>query len=132
MQDMPRSCLQADGQNDTYLSVVSNLMSLIEHIQASMQMLELAIAREVPAVDPEIYDNVILLDDVTPCYLEANAALQSCKAVLGAAVQSLLAGKKPGDGADGVAGREPRPNAIRSGKRLATAIAIAPPSRPSA
>ena len=40
MQDTAGSYPQPDSRNDNYFSVVSDLMSLVEHIQASMKMLE--------------------------------------------------------------------------------------------
>ena len=46
MQDMAGSRPQSDNGDNHYFSVVSDLMSLVEHIQASMRMLEMAIARE--------------------------------------------------------------------------------------
>jgi hypothetical protein len=88
--------VQPDGQIDNYSSVVSDLMSLIEHMQTSMKMLEGAIARELPLAGQEIGDNVHVLDDITPCYLKANAALHACKAGLGVALDSLAGGGPAG------------------------------------
>ena len=88
--------VQPDGQNDNYSSVVSDLVSLIEHMQASMKMLEGAIARELPSSGQEAGDNVIVLDDITPCYVKANAALHACKAGLGVALH-FLSGAEPQD-----------------------------------
>jgi len=68
---------QFNDRDYSYRSIVSDLVSLIEHMQASMKMLEGAIARELPLADQEIGDNVIVLDDITPCYLKANAALHA-------------------------------------------------------
>src|ERR1700753_1394316 len=85
--------VQPDSQNGNYSSVVSDLVSLIEHMQASMKMLEGAIARELPLASQEVADNVIVLDDITPCYLKANAALRACKAGLGVALDSLSGGQ---------------------------------------
>jgi hypothetical protein len=90
MQNTAGSHPAADSRNDNYFSVVSDLVSLIEHVQASMKMLEQAIARELPLGDLEAYDNVVVLDDVTPCYVEANAALNACRAALGVALHRLL------------------------------------------
>ena len=53
MQNTAGSYLQPDSRNDNYFSVVSDLVSLIEHIQASMKMLEQAIARESALGEPE-------------------------------------------------------------------------------
>lgn len=92
MHIAPGGDVQPDGPNNNYSSVVSDLVSLIEHMQASMKLLEGAIAREVPFAGQEIGDNVIVLDDITPCYLRANAALHECKAGLGVALRSLAGG----------------------------------------
>jgi hypothetical protein len=89
MQDMAGSYPQPDSRNDNYFSIVSDLMSLAAHIQASMNMLETAIARELAARDPQAFENVVVLDDVTPCYLKANAALHTCRAGLEAALHFL-------------------------------------------
>jgi hypothetical protein len=86
--------VQADSRNENHSSVVSDLMSLIEHMQASMKMLEGAIARELPLAGQETGDNVIVLDDITPCYVKANAALHACQAGLGVALH-FLAGAEP-------------------------------------
>jgi hypothetical protein len=81
--------VQPEGRNDNYSSVVSDLVSLIDHMQASMKMLEGAIASEIPFGGQEARGNVIVLDDITPCYMKANAALHACKAGLGIALHFL-------------------------------------------
>ena len=86
--------IQPDDRNDNYRSVVSDLVSLIEHMQASMKMLEGAIARELPLGGQEAANNVVVLDDITPCYVKANAALHACNAGLGVALR-FLAGAEP-------------------------------------
>ena len=78
-----------DDRNDNYGTVVSDLVSLIEHMQASMKMLEGAIARELPLGGQEAAGNVIVLDDITPCYVKANAALHACNAGLAVALPFL-------------------------------------------
>lgn len=90
MQNTAGSYPQPDSRNGNCFSVVSDLVSLIEHIQASMKMLEQAIARELPLGDLEAYDDVVVLDDVTPCYVEANATLNACRAGLGVTLHRLL------------------------------------------
>jgi hypothetical protein len=55
-----------------------------------MTMLERAIARELLLGDMEAFDNIVVLDDVTPCYVEANAALKACRARLGVTLHRLL------------------------------------------
>ncbi len=95
---------QSDDRNDNSFSVVSNLVSLVDHIRASMKALELAIARELPSLDEETHDNVVVLDDITPCYVKANAALHACEAALGVALNCLLDTKASGCEAGGLAG----------------------------
>ena len=103
MQDIAGGYPQPDSRNDNYFSVVSDLMSLAAHIQASMNVLETAIARELPAGDQEACENVVVLDDVTPCYVKANAALHC-----------LLDTEMPEYGADGFAGRQRNPPDLAS------------------
>ena len=51
MQNPQRGSIadQPDDRNDAYQSVVSDLVSLIEHVQASLLLVERAIAREASA-----------------------------------------------------------------------------------
>lgn len=109
MHDMAGSTPQPDSRDDNYFSVVADLMSLVEHIQASVKMLETAIARELPAGDPAAYEDVVVLDDVTPCYMKANAALHACQAGLGSALHCLLDAETSEYGADGFARRDRSP-----------------------
>jgi hypothetical protein len=79
-----------DDQNDVYRTVVTDLTSLIGRVQASLRLLEQTIAREQSLGDQESSADVVVLDDVSPRYLNAAAALQTCDANLGAALHSLL------------------------------------------
>jgi hypothetical protein len=69
---------RSDDRNDGDRSIVSELVSLIEHVQASMKLIESAIAMEPALSDPGTFDNVVVLDDVTPRYQNARAALKTC------------------------------------------------------
>jgi hypothetical protein len=89
MQNTAGSSRQPDGRNENYL-VVTDLASLIERIQASIEMLEPVIARALPPDELEAYDDVVVLDDVTPHYVRANTALNACRAGLGVALHCLL------------------------------------------
>ena len=83
-----------DGdRNDAYHSVVSDLVSLIDHVQASLTLIEQAISREISVGSQETSANVIVLDDVTPPYMSATAALKACDANLAIALRSLLDSK---------------------------------------
>ena len=90
---------QSEAQNDGYGPVVSDLLALIEHVQASMQLIDTAIAREAPPGNQEAAANVIILDDVTPRYAKAKAALSACSAGLGVAVHVLLESRTSKHGA---------------------------------
>jgi hypothetical protein len=83
---------EASIQSDQpgYRSIVSELASLIEHVQASTKLIESAIAGEASPDNLENSSNVAVLDDVTPRYIRASAALNACNAKLGAALRCLL------------------------------------------
>jgi hypothetical protein len=82
--------VQSDFRGDDHPSIVSELVSLIAHVEASMTLLEAAIARELAPGDQDAAANVVVLDDVTPRYVKAKAALNSCNAGLGVALHVLL------------------------------------------
>ncbi|MBT1514944.1 hypothetical protein KIP88_31100 [Bradyrhizobium sp. SRL28] len=77
-------------QNDAYRAVVSDLVSLVEHAQKGLRLIEQAIAGETTLGSPESSTNVLVLDDVSPRYTKAVAALQACDVNLGIALRSLL------------------------------------------
>jgi hypothetical protein len=83
--DNPRS---TDG-NESCRSVVTNLATLIEHLDASRKLLELAIIRETAHGGLDVREEFVVLDDVTPCYLSADAALNACNAALATTLRSL-------------------------------------------
>lgn len=65
------------------------MLSLVERVQVSINLIERAIAREVTVGDHD-NSNIIMLDDVTPQYLKASSALNCCSNNLGNAMQFLL------------------------------------------
>jgi hypothetical protein len=75
--------------HDNFGTIVSDLSSLVEHVQASISLVERAIAQEMTIGDHE-NSNIIVLDDVTPQYMKASTALNTCSANLGYAMQFLL------------------------------------------
>jgi len=87
-----------EDRNDGHQAIVSDLVSLIERVQASMKLIETVIAREAPLGDQEIAANIIVLDDVTPRYVRARAALDGCEAGLGVALHFLLDSRPSKDG----------------------------------
>jgi hypothetical protein len=58
----------SSDRNDEQHSIVSDLVSLIEQVQAGVKLLEAAIARETASSNQEATGNVFVLDDVTPRY----------------------------------------------------------------
>ena len=79
--------IQSDNRNDCYSSIVSNLGSPVEQVCANMKLIESAIAASLG--NQETAANIIVLDDVTPRYLRANAALNACNVCLGIALDLL-------------------------------------------
>jgi len=80
---------QPDDRNAIYLAVVADLASLVERIQASLAKIETAVAGEASSAPAEMTANVVVLDDVTPLYLNAGAALKACEADLAVALHYL-------------------------------------------
>jgi hypothetical protein len=81
---------QSADLDQTYRSVVSDLMSLIEHVQMAIREVEQAMACEDSLGNSQAQDDVVVLDDVTPGYVKADAALNACSAKLDAALHLLL------------------------------------------
>ena len=77
-------------QNAAYRAVISDLVSLVEHVQKSLRLIEQTIAGETSPGSPESSTNIIVLDDVSPRYMKSAAALQACDVNLGIALHSLL------------------------------------------
>ena len=74
-------------------SIVHDLITLIEHVQGSIAAIEAEIAREQFCSNPDNAANVIVLDDVTPRYAKASAALNVCRAGLSTALHVLADSK---------------------------------------
>jgi len=97
-------------QDAAYRVVISDLVGLAEHVQNSLRLIESAIARDTsPETSPEMPSgglesstNVIVLDDVSPRYMKAAAALQACDVNLAIALRSLLDSGDSGPGAAGL------------------------------
>lgn len=76
--------LAAYDQNATYRAVISDLVSLVDHVQKSLRLIEQTIARETsPEMtpgSPESSTNIIVLDDISPRYIKAcRAACLRCQ-----------------------------------------------------
>ena len=84
-----RASVQSDNRNDSDSSIISNLGSLVEQVRANMKLIESAITREASLGNQDAAADIVVLDDVTPRYLRANAALNACDAGLGVALHLL-------------------------------------------
>lgn len=80
-------CLDEDS--DPYGLIVTELVALIGHVQASLRLIEAAIAREAFLAEQDAAANVFVLDDVTPRYAAASTALKACDTGLGMALDRL-------------------------------------------
>ena len=80
-------CLDEDS--DPYRLIVTDLVALIGHVQASLRLIEAAIAREAFLAEQDAAANVFVLDDVTPRYAAASTALKACDTGLGMPLDRL-------------------------------------------
>lgn len=101
--------LVATPETDSCQLIAADLRSLIARIETSMRLidaammeagmsenglLEMGLAQEVNA-DPAGSADIFVLDDVTPRYATASAALNACRAGLGHALQCLSESGSP-------------------------------------
>jgi hypothetical protein len=82
------------GTNHNPGAIVSDLILPVEHVEASIELIDATIARESSRGDSDAA-NVIVLDDVTPQYLRVSQALQLCSASLDVALWALLEARPP-------------------------------------
>src|ERR1700744_5807907 len=87
---------QSDNRNDCCSSIISNLGFLVEQVRANMKLIESAIAGEASFDNQETAASIAVLDDVTPRYVRANAALHACNGGFGAALDLLRDVRTPG------------------------------------
>jgi len=85
--------VRSDDRNDGDASIVLELVSLIEHVRASMKLIESAIAMEPALGDAGVSANIVVLHDVTPRYQNARAALNTCNSL--EVILHLLRDTKP-------------------------------------
>jgi hypothetical protein len=85
---------RSEDRNDSHASIVSSLVSLITRIRQTEALIESAIMRDAAVADQEIAATIAVLDDVTPGYMMARAALNSCEADLELALQSWGPGRR--------------------------------------
>jgi hypothetical protein len=85
-----------DDRDEGFYLVVSDLVSLIDRVQTSVKLIETVQATHAQQAicDPELPD-VIVLDDVTPLYAKAGAALDACNVSLSSALRFLIESTAP-------------------------------------
>jgi hypothetical protein len=101
----------SEDRNDLHGAITSDLVQLIECVRTSMELIGAAVAGEAHLGYQETASNVVVLDDVTPGYVRARAALNSCEAHLVAALRFLQDTRtpQPGSAAAGLARRQGHP-----------------------
>lgn len=87
------AAVPSEDRNDGFYMIVSDLVSLIDHVEASIKLIETAKAQGCS--DDQEFAGIVVLDDVTPLYTQARAALDACNTSLNAALQFLLETEVP-------------------------------------
>ena len=86
--------LAAMADTDSRQLIAAELRSLIARIEISMRLIDAAME---PEDDTAIASSteIVVLDDITPRYATASAALNTCRAELGHALQYLSGSGDP-------------------------------------
>ncbi|MEK9283526.1 MULTISPECIES: hypothetical protein [unclassified Bradyrhizobium] len=74
--------------SDSYQLIAADLRSLIARIEISMRLIDAAMSHDDNR-DAAGSTDVFVLDDITPRYATASAALNACRAELSEALQCL-------------------------------------------
>ncbi|WBL79273.1 hypothetical protein I3J27_02275 [Bradyrhizobium xenonodulans] len=84
--------LAAMAETDSRQLIAAELRSLIARIEISLRLIDAAMTSDgEPDDDSAIVGSteIVVLDDLTPRYATASAALNACRAELGRALQQL-------------------------------------------
>jgi len=84
--------LAAMAETDSHQLIAAELRSLIARIDISLRLIDAAIETDDDSaiVDADLGSTeIVVLDDVTPRFATASAALNACRAELGQALQNL-------------------------------------------
>jgi hypothetical protein len=84
-----------EERNNGFGVIVSKLISPVEHMQPSINLTGVALARDASPSDQRQAD-VIVLDDVAPQFIGASCALNACNTSLGTACSSRLDARASG------------------------------------
>ena len=91
--------LVAMAETDSRQLIAADLRALITRIESSMRLIDAAMMEArvfETGGDPAGSADIFVLDDVTPRYATASAALNACRAGLGHALQCLSESGTPG------------------------------------
>jgi len=86
--------LAAMADTDSRQLIAAELRSLIARIDLSMRLIDAAMEEE-DAGGVTGSSEIVVLDDVTPRYATASAALNACRAELGQALRQLAESGNP-------------------------------------
>ncbi len=93
--------LAAMAESDSRQLIAAELRSLIARIDISMRLIDAAMIPDdlnddsaISSADPGSTE-IVVLDDVTPRFATASAALRSCRVELGQALQKLSESGNP-------------------------------------
>jgi hypothetical protein len=84
--------LAAKPETDSRQLIAADLRSLIARIEISMRLIDAAMTQQYLAADGDALagsTEIFVLDDVTPRYATASAALNACRAALDQVLQEL-------------------------------------------
>jgi hypothetical protein len=101
----------ATGNSDSRQLLASELRALITQIETTMRLIEATMVQEAGGDQPGSAE-VVVLDDVTPRYAAANAALSACKSSVDAALKFLMNADVPTQGADAATAATRRPDLV--------------------
>ena len=95
--------LAALAETDSRQLIAAELRSLIARIEISMRLIDAAMTSEDLETDDDSAilsadlgsSEIVVLDDVTPRYARASAALNACRAELGHALEKLSESGNP-------------------------------------
>ena len=100
MQHRPGVPVSCRDRDDSHHSIIADIRFLIAGVDASIGRIELAMGREAASESPDSSAAVVVLDDVTPRYLAASAALSACRVELDFAMHALQETGMPESGTE--------------------------------
>ncbi len=90
-----RSPDPASEQDHDSDALRDEMMALVHHITAIAAAIDQAILRELQSIDQESAGSTVVIDDITPAYRKASAALRDCLMLVGTALECLTQAEGP-------------------------------------